>query len=237
VDHYLLNLPPNLPEGIFIIATVRRGVKLPLRIECDQDDIEIEHDRPENVHDIDEFLESRVSRPKIRKYIHARKLGEDAFVELMREKSEGNFMYLRYVLPEIEEGTYEDLDLKKLPVGLQNYYEDHWQRMGMMAKPRPDAKIKIVYVLSEICEPVSRQLIVDFADESEVLVQEVLDEWAQFLHRHAVDGETRFSVYHDSFRDFLNRQDIVQAAGVSRPDINTLILDKLLSLYDEVEEV
>jgi len=46
-------------------------------------------------------------------------------------------------------------------------------------------------------------------------VQEVLDEWEQFLHKQSVEQETCYSVYHASFRDFLHRKDIVQAAGVS----------------------
>jgi hypothetical protein len=37
----------------------------------------------------------------------------------------------------------------------------------------------------------------------------------------------RWSVYHASFRDFLNRQEIIQAAGVTIQGINELIADYL----------
>jgi hypothetical protein len=73
-------------------------------------------------------------------------------------------MYLRYVLTEIENGVYRDLSMETLPQGLQAYYEDHWRRMGMMDKQRKRTKIKIVYVLAELREPVSRQLIAEFAE-------------------------------------------------------------------------
>lgn len=221
----LLNLPPNLPEGIFIIATVRRGVELPLRIECDQDDKTIVHNKAENLRDIDKFLNNKVSQPKIAAYIKNQGLDDVAFVKLMSEKSDGNFMYLRHVLPEIEEGPYKNLALKELPKGLQNYYEDHWRRMKMMASPPPELKLKIIYIFCEAVEPVARELVADIGSEGEVEVQKVLTEWDQFLHSYHIDDERRFGIYHESFRDFLHRKDIVQAAGINLPDINKMIAD------------
>jgi hypothetical protein len=64
-------------------------------------------------------------------------------------------------------------------------------------------------------------------------VQEVLEEWDEFLREQGDNGTTLYSVYHASFRDFLHRKDIVQAAGVSLPVIHGLIADKLWAdLYD-----
>ncbi|MCG7853376.1 MAG: hypothetical protein MIO92_12715 [Methanosarcinaceae archaeon] len=196
-----------------------------MRIECDRDGIEIEHNKPNNLRDIDKFLKNKVSRPKVRTYMHAQRLDDDAFVRLMSKKSEGNFMYLRHVLPEIEKGAYKDLNLEKLPAGLQNYYEDHWKRMKMMASFLPVLKLKIIYILCEVVEPVARELVANVSSESEIAVQAVLTEWGQFLHSFQVDGERRFSIYHESFRDFLHRKDIVKAAGIDLPDINRMIAD------------
>src|SRR5262249_32181562 len=98
----------------------------------------------------------------------------------------------------------------------------------------PRAKILIVYILSEVRQPVSRGLIAGFASEDEIAVQEVIDDWLQFLHHETVEGEKRYSVYHTSFRDFLGRKDIVKAAGVSIPGINERIAKHLwLHLYGE----
>jgi hypothetical protein len=82
--------------------------------------------------------------------------------------------------------------------------------------------------LAELREPVSRQTIASFAREDVSIVQEVLDGWRQFLHDEAADGQTRYSVYHSSFCDFLYRKDIVQAVGETIiQDINALIVDDL----------
>jgi len=222
----LLFLPSLLPRGIFVIASTRREA-FAMRIECCCEDFNLDSDSKKNMSDIIAYLKQKLLNKEIQSYIKRCKLSRNTFVETMKDKSQGNFMYLHYVLPEIENGAYNDLDLGKIPVGLENYYEDHWRRMGMMIKQPPREKIKIIYVLSEVLQPVSRQLLADFCKEDEITVQGVLDEWNQFLHRQEVEGVSRFSIYHNSFRDFLNRKEIVRAAGVSIQDINHMIGDSL----------
>ena len=83
-----------------------------------------------------------------------------------------------------------------------------------MTEPsRPRHKVKIVYVLAELKEPISRSLIAEFAQEDILTVQEVLDRWREFLREEQIEGQTCYSIYHASFSDFLYRKDIVQAAG------------------------
>jgi hypothetical protein len=84
-----------------------------------------------------------------------------------------------------------------------------------------------VYVLAEVRHPVSRQLLVEFVQEEAPTVQAVLHDWLQFLHVEPLEDALGYSVYHDSFRKFLARQDIVQAAGVSLPDIHAMIANPL----------
>jgi hypothetical protein len=88
-------------------------------------------------------------------------------------------------------------------------------------------KINVVYHLSESHQPISRQLISEYIGEPQLTVQEVLDEWQQFLHKQPIEGEICYNVYHASFRDFLHRQDIVQAAGVSLKAIKKQKTDTL----------
>lgn len=228
----LLYLPPLLPSGVFFIATSRRE-PLQLRMECSHDKFDLEADLPENKKDIEAYLANQVSRGSIHAYIKKRRVSKKRFISAMKNKSQGNFMYLRYVLPEIVEGDYRDLEFDELPTGLQNYYEDHWRRMGMMAKPLPERKVKIIYILSEVHRPVSRELLAEFAKERAIQIQEVLDEWDQFLHKQVKDGTMRFSIYHNSFRDFLNRRDIIQAARIDIGDINDSISDAFFPEDDD----
>ena len=86
-------------------------------------------DEPHNQDDIVQLLRTQTQRPGIQAYVQRQQLASEAFVNYMAARAQGNFMYLRYVLPEIEGGAYADLALEHLPVGLENYYEDHWRRI------------------------------------------------------------------------------------------------------------
>ncbi|NER29593.1 MAG: hypothetical protein F6J89_18710, partial [Symploca sp. SIO1C4] len=125
------------------------------------------------------------------------------------------------------EGFYNDKPLDELPVGLQGYYENHWQLMGMTTKPLPRNKIKIVYVMCALRGAASREVIAKYSKQNELTVQEVLEGWAQFLQKQESYQPPRYRFYHESFRDFLHRRDIVQAAGVNLPDISAEVADNI----------
>lgn len=231
----LLYLPLAVPERIYFVVTMREDDerKIKPRVDCEQLELYIDHDSSDNLTDIRDFVRTSTARPGIITYITRHDIEVTNFVTLIVQKSEGNFMYLRHVLPEIERGAYKDFELDVIPIGLQRYYQDHWQRMGMMTRPTPNTKLKIIYLLCEIIRPASRQLIGDFAQETELIIQSVLDEWQQFLHEQYLENQTCYSVYHTSFRDFLHRKDIVQAAGVDISSIHRLITS---NLWDELFE-
>ena len=227
----ILYLPPVLPDNVYFILT-RRNVDLQMVSQAPQRELDLMTHPAENREDVEFYIRRNSEHPQLQTWIIRQNMTEQEFVSQLADLSESNFMYLRYVLPEMESGMYQDLDVQRLPTGLTGYYEDHWFRMGMQAKPLPRVKIRIVYVMCEVRHPVSRKLISEFATNKEMLVdeltvQEVLDEWSQFLHEQLLPDGTRYSIYHSSFRDFLHRKDIVQAAGVTIKDINALIADNL----------
>jgi hypothetical protein len=227
----ILYLSPSLPRGVFFVMT-KRPITLPFMTSSPQLLFNLMDYPTQSRQDVETYIRQATSRARLREWIDGRELGVETFINILAEKSENNFMYLRYVLPELERGVYEDLNIEQLPSGLEGYYESHWRRMGMTDSQLPRTKIKIIYVLSEVPLPVSRILIAQVTGEDEMTVQMVLDEWSQFLRDQYVDGEHRYSIYHTSFRDFLHRQDIVQAAGTSIKDINSLISgDFMRELY------
>lgn len=227
----ILYLPRYLPKNVYFVMSRRRGVDLLFGVETPKHlfDLMAEEYADLSLQDVRAYIRQHVNEhERLRQWIEGNGLTVEDFITQLADKSENNFMYLRCVLVEIEDGIYQDASIESLPQGLEAYYEDHWQHMGMTIEPLPRRKIKIVYVLAELREPVSRQTIASFAREDVSIVQEVLDGWRQFLHDEAADGQTRYSVYHSSFSDFLYRKDIVQAVGETIiQDINTLIVDDL----------
>lgn len=227
-DANILYLPRYLSEGVYFVMTRRRGVENLFFAEVPQELLNLMDYPDQSREDVRAYIEKRVNGSELlRQKITERGETDNDFIDKITEKSENNFMYLVYVLQDIENGLYQDLSLEMFPKGLQKYYEFHWQDMGMTTKPLPVIKINIVYHLAESHQPISRQLLSEYVGEPPLTVQEVLDDWEQFLHKPILEREKCYSVYHSSFRDFLHRQDIVQAAGVSLQAIKKQKSDNL----------
>jgi hypothetical protein len=51
-----------------------------------------------------------------------------------------------------------------------------------------------------------KSAIASTIDADEYDVEEILENWREFLTLQQIDREIRYSVYHSSFRDFLSKQ-------------------------------
>jgi serine/threonine-protein kinase len=241
----ILFLPPYLPDDVYFILTKRRGVDIPFMVYTPFKELSLLDYQSDSERDVRAYIQNRInSSGELRLQIAERGETTEDFINKISDKSENNFMYLRFILPNIEKGKYKkDLTLEEFPQGLEGYYEFHWQRMGMTKKPLPIIKIKIIYLLTENYEPVSLGLLAKYASHSssknisKILIQDTLDEdeLSQFLHRQEIEEEICYRVYHSSFIDFLHRKDIVKAAGIEITEIHRSIADTLWEgLYGEV---
>ncbi|MEG4292005.1 ATP-binding protein [Microcoleus sp. C2C3] len=209
----LLHLPTTLPDNVYFLLTRRPyhlGKKrLSVSPGVPVKELDLRDDQYVNFNqdDIKEYILFVINadsdyKEGLRKWIQERGILDASFVEQLANKSENNFMYLRYVLPAIAKGDYNDLSLKQLPDGLQEYYQNHWVRMGLEAKPGQLMEI-VLYILLEIGTPIDSEMIAGMAKEDECDVKAVLDEWVEYLKKQKVDGEICYGIYHASFLDFL----------------------------------
>lgn len=228
-----LYLPVRLPPGFFVIVSNRRG-DLPLRVECEQQTLEIGQDSPHNLEDIREYVEAHLPRAGIRTYLIAQGLQDKAFVAEMVKRSEGNFMYLRHVLPEIESGDRQNEPFTDLPEGLASYYEDHWRRM----RSRDEEvwfryRLPVLVALTAVREPVSIADIARFSGVSDRhRVREVVQSWSQFLYVERTQDEAgkvrkRYRLYHSSFFEFIAAKDQVADERVNLEEAHRRIADAL----------
>ncbi|MEG4530672.1 ATP-binding protein [Microcoleus sp. D2_18a_D3] len=221
----VLYLPDALPDNVYFIVS-KRPESLPLPIYQPFDLMQYS---AESLADVKVYIDKRTSNSaSIQNWINRQNLQREQFVAAVAEKSQNNFMYLRYVLNDIDSGKYSDVNLQDLPRELEGYYEKHWARMEMAVRDRElrRRKLKVIYLLTKTRKPVSCDILADFAEEDALDVQEVLDDWEQFLRRSG-DSPPDYSIYHASFQRFLHRKDVVQKAGVSLGDIETAISDNL----------
>lgn len=209
----LLHLPTTLPDRVYFLLTRRpyslgrKRMSLSPGVPVKELDLRDNKYVNSNQDDIKEYIRFVLNtdsdyKDRLRNWIQTRSIPDTTFVEQMADKSENNFMYLRYVLPAIAKGDYNDLSLKQLPDGLQEYYQNHWVRMGLEAKPGQLMEI-VLYILLEIGTPIPCEMIAGIAKEDECDVKAVLDEWVEYLKKQKVDGEICYSIYHASFFDFL----------------------------------
>jgi hypothetical protein len=233
-----LFLPRTLPPGIFFFVTMRRDAPdVKLSIDCEQESREIKHDSADNQADIALYILEATARPGIQHYVMTHQIDASYFIAQMVEKSEGNFIYLYYVLPELERGTHQNRSLDNLPHGLENYYEDHWQIMkGQAGDEWFTYKLPVIMALVAAREPVPVEQVADFSGVQETIrVRAVILEWKQFLHVDTVDyqgySQRRYSIYHSSFLDFIAKKEEVEEEMVNRMEalkkITTNFLNKL----------
>jgi len=218
----VLFLSACLPKNIFIIMSQRRDTPAQLSGEHLADEslslLDSKYEGDTN-QDIRDYVRAKINKTEtLRKQIEIIANSINEFIDVITEKSEKNFLYLRYMLPNIEEGVYQSITkLDSLPKGLQDYYKKHWERMGMMSSPLPKTKLYVIYHLSESYRAISCEQIAKYIGDTNITVQEILNEWLQFLHKQ---DEICYKIYHQSFQDFLNRIDIIQAAGIDLKEIN-----------------
>ena len=208
----ILYLPKTLPSNVYFLLT-RRPYSLDkkrLLVEVPEKELDLRDKKylNDNQDDIKEYIRFVINtdieyKTGLRKWIQSRSISDTIFVEQVANKSENNFMYLRYVLPGIAKGDYNDLSLKELPDGLRQYYQSHWVRMGMEAKPGQLIEI-VLYILLEIGTPIPCEMIAGIAEVDECEVAQVLeDEWVEYLKKQNVEEEICYTIYHASFLDFL----------------------------------
>jgi hypothetical protein len=223
----ILYLPHTLPQNVFFILTCRPMASLPLNTTAPVRVLDLSSCDAQSAADIDVFLRRAAEKPAIQEWLIKQNRTVDEFVRELSVRSELNFVYLRYVLGSVEAGDYRTLDSATRPIGLQGYYENLWQRMGMTNKPLPHDKIRLLYILSEAPEPISRELLADFAGLNVAEVQAVIDEWQQFLVVQEKQGDRRYQLFHQTFREFLRSKEILLASGITIESVNRVIADNL----------
>ncbi len=230
----ILFLPETLPERVYLFLTRRPYTpeKKRLRISVPSQELDLRKMEYEklNAEDIKGYIRLFLDHDKdhkdnLIKWIAERDISADKFVEQVAAKSENNFMYLRYVLPAIANGDYNDLSLQQLPSGLQDYYRIHWVRMGMDKKPQK-LKVTILFILVEIATAIPCKMIAEILDDQdEYDVQSVLDEWVEYLKPQVIEGDTCYSIYHASFLDFLQGQRELNNTRKLFREVNQRIVD------------
>jgi hypothetical protein len=203
----------HLPLGVFIVATQRpseRYLLPPLSADTPLKAIVLDPADPEHRADVRSFAERWVKESAVTERLRSGDISRQSFAKKLLAKSQGNFMYLSYVLAAISNGEMDPRKLEGLPEGLTGYYEQFWAGVESTKREgRYDWKTlyrPVISILSVAQEALSIEQIAGFAgNEVDALdvVEYALPRWRRFLEIVEVGGQERWRIYHDSFRDFL----------------------------------
>lgn len=235
----VLHLPVSLPDRVYLIVTRRpldpRDHRNQLQVSpCYT--LTLDKDAAWNRTDARKYINSHLEeghkeQQGIKAWIQARQLTEPEFLELLLEKSEGNFMYLRHVLPALGRNKgcgYISAEIKpdELPKGLTRYYETHWKQMQIDDPELFDQLYRpVICTLAAAEVPVSAGLVAKWKKLALHQVQRVLGVWREFLQEEpGPDDQRLYSIYHRSFKEFL-----VEVVGLI--DAHTEIAEAGLQLF------
>ncbi len=208
MDANLLYLPPSLPKGVFIVATSRRLKEMPL-LATNMTAFDLEANSPANREDAAVYIHSHMKEAAMREAVAGWEVDETTFIDAMVEKSEGNFMYLRHILPAVRAGEFRAGGLSHLPQGLLNYYRHHWKTMRGKDENRFDTLYQpVVCILAAVKEAVSLDQIHNFTGIDPSAIQKVIHRWWEFLQTETRQeaGTILYRVYHTLFQEFLYQE-------------------------------
>ena len=229
-----LGLPESLPDRVFILATSRFGVDRSLHaIRNPADWLTIEVDGPDNLADMRQFINEVTSAdrgdPQILAALRNAGIDMNWFRVKLAESCSGVWIYLRYVLDEIRDGTREPTSIDRLPADLAGYYAEQIQRWRHPRGQRANGEIwekvrlPLLGALAVARAPLAVSELMSFAGVSSLPdAREFFDEAARaFLNRGTtVSGEQGYALRHQSLRDLLSG-----TVNTTRPDIASLLAE------------
>jgi hypothetical protein len=129
-----LLLPSVLPAGVYMVVTRRTGhllTKPGMQVQR----YAVRRDDPLQIADIGEFVRDRIAHDtRIADTLASSDppVSPDDLVTRLVGASEGNFMYMSYILADLAERgpVSPPLDLSNLPPGLEGYYDQFWGWMS-----------------------------------------------------------------------------------------------------------
>jgi hypothetical protein len=203
----ILYLPPVLPANVYIVVTTREKDDIRLQV-VNSREFKLLADSSFNIRDARDYTRQKLSDKQMQQRIASWNITDEQFIDTMLQKSEGNFMYLRHVLPAIKAGRFVEGTLDQLPAGLLGYYRSHWRQMRNRDSSIFDELYQpIVCVLAAVKEAVSIEQAAAFTGMATNKVRDVIKEWREFLYEEFSERrECLYRVYHKSFQDFLREE-------------------------------
>jgi Effector-associated domain 8 len=203
-----LGLPHSLPKGVFVIVSQRPGAAGPWAGtgRTKRHSVLLSAEGAENQDDMYRYLEAQVASPEMQQVLQHMGIQPDEFIAALSRKSQGLWLYLHYVLPEIRTGGLALGDLDSLPEGMTQYYAQYWQ--GECARDEHrwfGTWLPLLATLAVVGQAVSVDDLIRWSGVTALAAQVerwLSTRWRAFITVRDLRGRPRYGFFHDSLRDF-----------------------------------
>jgi hypothetical protein len=206
-DGLPLGLPSLLPDGVYVIATYRTG-RTPGRPDVPARTVRIAKEDKRNQNDIREYLNKVISRGDLAACLAEASMDAEEFSGLLATRCGGVWVYLRYVLDELRFGLRRPDEIGDLPSGLRDYYASQIRRWRQ-DPAWPTGLLPLLATLGVAGEALSAASLARLAGNIDPAA---VQRWCDLTIRPMLTTNwtfnattpIRYSIYHASFREFLN---------------------------------
>jgi len=198
-----VTLPRHLPKGVYIVVSQRPGTAGVSTTTARQIAM-IEKDDQRNIRDLREYLKAAFASPRLAGRIGEAGSDPNQLVEVLVEKSNGIWVYVHFVLADLEAGLRSAKRLDELPSGLWRYYADFFTAWKLRNPHEWDAFGRKLLVALAVCQEeiplayLCQMVGISLVDDAKSLLQNA---WASIVALKR-KGQADFGFYHASTRDF-----------------------------------
>ncbi len=139
----------------------------------------------------------------IKSWLNTHQINEAEFMTNLTNRSENNFMYVSQILAAITNNFYPQPSQigTSFPPQLETYYQQHLEKM--LGSQYQDFPLAVLQVLAQTTQPISVTDIANFLNTDEYDIEELLENWLEFLQIETISDSTTYKFYHDNFRQWL----------------------------------
>ena len=225
-------LPRYIPQGVYFLLTRRPFLSSNsgLLIEAPVQSLHLEDYPQENKRDIQNYIRRNLTpltplpyegmgeqdlsnspllageglgERSIKSWLNIHQINEAEFMTNLTNRSENNFMYVSQILTAITNNFYPQPSqiATSFPPPLETYYQQHLEKM--LGSQYQDFPLAVLRVLSQTTQPISVTDMANFLNTDEYDIEELLENWLEFLQIETISDSTTYKFYHDNFRQWL----------------------------------
>jgi hypothetical protein len=200
----LIESARDLPMQVRWVLTTRPAG--PLTVEDDVWHIVLD-EAEENLKDLSAYVTAWLEDHKIRAALASDEVDPERLGRELLERSEGNFLYLKYVLDDLARDLGAGKPLKsldQLPQGLDRVYHEFLERELERGKVKwGESHRPVLGVLAVAQEPLAFGALAALSGVTHQEANDVRRGVRQLLGEAAGEDDASYELYHTSFADFL----------------------------------